>query len=106
MPCTSHCRSIEVLVEPAIFKVKHFIYAPKYGFEKEALKNFACMLVGKKKNQTTVEVTFTIYQFCFNLQKLYWTKKKPSTKNNTTPPPTHTKNNTQKPNNLYVENST
>lgn len=33
-----------------LFLKLNIVYAPKYGFEKEALKNFACMLAEKKKN--------------------------------------------------------
>lgn len=48
MSHTSHYRNIELFIEPAIWKVKYLVYVPKYGFEKEPLKNLACMLAKKK----------------------------------------------------------
>lgn len=48
MPCTSPYNNIELFVESGILKVRYLFYVPKYGFEKEGLKNVACML--EKKN--------------------------------------------------------
>lgn len=64
MPCQSSYRNAELLVQHvALLKTRYLVFASKYGFEKEALKNLTWMLA----NLLTVEVSITTYQFYFIL---------------------------------------